>query len=133
MTLIFRKKPPLLLLQFLRGECFTCRGNRCTPLGFHADPSLASSLQMKKYYTMTTAKSPFCSKVEFQELHTILDFSFQFHKQLFFSSIAASPHKVQFTLKTQQADSNSKAKRGYVYVTLYGSLATSGKVLLTPR
>ena len=48
--------------QFLRGECFTCQGRRCAALGFHADPSLASPYQTKNYYTMTTARSPFCSK-----------------------------------------------------------------------
>ncbi|OWA50061.1 putative Pancreatic triacylglycerol lipase [Hypsibius exemplaris] len=47
---------------FLRGECFTCRGQRCAALGYHANLALASPYVTKNFYTITTARSPFCSK-----------------------------------------------------------------------
>ncbi|OQV15770.1 Pancreatic triacylglycerol lipase [Hypsibius exemplaris] len=90
---------------FLRGECFSCRGQRCAALGYHANLSLAEGSGTKNFYTLTTSRSPFCT----------------------------SPHKIQFTLKTKAAESSSKDKLGYVYVTLYGSLATSARVQLTPE
>ncbi|OQV24597.1 Pancreatic triacylglycerol lipase [Hypsibius exemplaris] len=90
---------------FLRGECFTCRGRRCADLGFHADISLASQYMTKNYYTITTEKSPFCT----------------------------SPHKLEFTLQPKTSANGASSKHGLVYVTLYGTLATSAKVLLTPE
>lgn len=52
----------LCLLQFLRGDCFECAGRKCTTLGWHVDQSLGERNESKKFYSITTEQSPFCSE-----------------------------------------------------------------------
>ncbi|XP_055336285.1 uncharacterized protein LOC129586844 [Paramacrobiotus metropolitanus] len=89
--------------KFLQGECFQCAGQKCATLGWHVDKSLAQRFRTKKYYTMTTEKSPFCT----------------------------FPHKITFTLQEKNNENDAKTKLGHVYVTLIGTLATSEKRRLT--
>ncbi|GAV01862.1 hypothetical protein RvY_12504 [Ramazzottius varieornatus] len=81
--------------KFLAGECFSCANGKCANLGFHADTSLISA-QPRNYYTITTAKSPFCTV----------------------------PHTFSFKIQPKTKDNDSKKKSALVFITLFGSLGT---------
>jgi len=53
-----------------KGDCSHCNGpsetQRCSPMGFRANISLAEKTKVKVFYTVTTPASPFCSKLRIQ-------------------------------------------------------------------